>query len=32
MIAKCKECGKEFDLFVSEFCCDRCAEAYFMHP
>jgi len=29
---KCKNCGKNFDLFVSEFCCKECSEAYFMKP
>jgi len=32
MNVKCKNCGKEFDLFVSEFCCNECSEEYFMKP
>jgi len=32
MDIKCKNYGKDFELFVSEFCCKDCAEAYFMHP
>lgn len=32
MNVKCKNCGKEFDLFVSEFCCIECSEKYFMKP
>ena len=31
MDVKCKNCGKEFELFTSEFCCKECAEEYFMH-
>jgi len=31
MEVKCKNCGKDYDLFTSEFCCKECAEEYFMH-
>ncbi len=30
MDVKCKNCGKDFELFVSEFCCKECAEQYYM--
>ena len=30
MNVKCKNCDKEFELFTSDFCCDECAEEYFM--
>jgi hypothetical protein len=32
MDIKCKNCGKDFEMFTSDFCCDKCAEEYFMHP
>ena len=32
MDVKCKNCGKDFELFTSDFCCDECAEDYFVHP
>ena len=31
MDSKCKNCGKDFDLFISEFCTKECEEKYFMH-
>ncbi len=30
MDVKCKNCRKDFELFTSDFCCDDCAEQYFM--
>ena len=30
MNVNCKNCGKDFELFISEFCCKECAEEYFM--
>ena len=34
MNLKCKNCGKEFELFSSEFCCKECVDDYCMrvHP
>ena len=32
MNVKCKNCGKNFELFITEFCCKECAEEYFMRP
>ena len=32
MDIKCKNCKKDFELFTSDFCCDECAEEYFVHP
>ena len=34
MNLKCKNCGKEFELFSSEFCCKECVDDYYMrgHP
>jgi len=32
MDVKCKNCGKDFELFTSDFCCEQCAEDYFVHP
>ena len=32
VILHSENCGKDFELFVSDFCCDQCAEDYFVHP
>jgi len=32
MNVKCKNYGKDFDLFVSEFCCKECSEEHFRKP
>ncbi len=32
MFIKCKNCGKDFELFINEFCCKECQEEFFMHP
>ena len=32
MIVKCKNCGKDFELFVSEFCCIGCSKEYYFKP
>ncbi len=32
MFIKCKNCGKDFELFINEFCCKECQEDFFMHP
>lgn len=29
MDIKCKNCGKDFEFFTSDFCCDVCAEKYY---
>jgi Zn finger protein HypA/HybF involved in hydrogenase expression len=31
MNAKCKHCNKEFEYFASDFCCEKCAENYYMN-
>ena len=31
MDVKCKNCEKDFEYFTSDFCCEKCAEDYFMH-
>lgn len=30
MDVKCKNCSKEFEYFTSDFCCEKCAEDYYM--
>lgn len=30
MDVKCKNCSKDFEYFASDFCCEKCAEEYFM--
>ena len=30
MNLKCKNCGKEFELFNSEFCCKECEEGFYV--
>ena len=32
MLVKCKNCGKDFELFVSEFCCLDCSKNYYLKP
>jgi hypothetical protein len=32
MDVECKNCGKEFVYCTSDFCCEKCAEDYYMHP
>ncbi len=32
MNTRCKNCEKEFDLFISEFCSQECEEKYFRYP
>ena len=30
MNLKCKNCEKEFELFISEFCCKECEEKFYV--
>ena len=32
MLVKCKNCGKDFELFISEFCCLDCSKDYYLKP
>ncbi len=30
MNVNCKNCGKEFELFINEFCCKECLDDYYL--